>query len=308
MGNTPIPAEPTLAPAVSPTPIFTAAASEVPVPTPLPTEQRNYELCVSIASDSNGYGHVTFLVPFPGLENPPLAITYITPLWVPLQEHLNALGLGYLQVIDRSLSAGGLTIASANYRASEQYYFLRQDRCQFVVITPFYPDVAVDLASPQYYVDNLLLLIDEVTLASPDSRLLVLNFYQTQRADYTVLHTGRGLREERIAAFNMALEQACAADGRIGQYPQVTCIDIRPFFEGMGTSYLLGPTTYQAFQASLYRESGYTPVIEDYFRQYPDGVIIGDGIHLSQSGRDRLAERLALVLLDLIRRSGTGQP
>lgn len=290
---------PTLTPAVTSTPIPTVAEPTGSPPTPLPAAKRDYELCVSIASDSNGYGHVSFLVPDPDKAEPPVAITYIKPLAKPLQQHLDALGLSYLEVRDRSLSAGGLTIESANYLESGQYEALKRDRCKFVVITPFYPDVAVDLAPPGYYVENLEWLVQGLTAASPGSRLLVLNFYQTHRADFSVSNSGRGLREERIAAFNEALAQACRDPGSLGGVPQVRCVDIRPFFEDLDPAHVLGETSKADFEASLDRENGYTPLITDYFARYPDGTIVGDGIHMSLAGRDRLAARLAGLIMEM---------
>lgn len=290
---------PTITPAVTTTPIPTPAEPTRPVPTPLPAAERDYELCVSIASDSNGYGHVSFLVPDPDKPSPPVAITYITPIAVPLQQHLDALGLDYLEVRDQSLSAGGLTIESANYLESGQYAQLKRDRCKFVVITPFYPDVAVDLATPDYYVDNLEWLVQGITAASPGSRLLVLNYYQTHRADFSVSNSGRGLREERLQAFNDALAAACQSPGSLGGVPQVECVDIQPWFEDLDPAHVLGETTLEEFEASLHRENGYTVLITDYFDRHPDGTIIGDGIHLSPAGRDRLAEGVANMIFEL---------
>jgi lysophospholipase L1-like esterase len=294
---------PTLTPAITSTPLPTlviAVPGEDDTPaTPLPADQRDYELCVAIASDSNGYGHVTFQVPDPAQDPPPVAITYIKPLAVPLQAHLNAVGLDYLTVIDRSLSAGGLTIDSSNYLASDQLYRLKQDRCKFVVITPFYPDVAVDLSQPEDYITNLTYLIDDLTHSSPASRLLVLNFYQTDRADFTVSNSGRGLRPERIDTFNAALEATCSDENALGGNDQVTCIDVQPFFEDMASPHVLGATDYADYQASLDRVNGYTPIIDAYFAAHPDGELVGDGIHLSLAGRDRMAERLAAIINNL---------
>jgi hypothetical protein len=293
-GPTPT-AAPTLTPAITTTPLITAAAEITMVPSPLPTDQRNYELCVSIASDSNGYGHVTFQRPDTG----EVAITYITPVAVPFQAHLNALGLSYLTVIDRSLSAGGLTIASSNYLESDQFFRLKQDRCKFIVVTPFYPDIAVNLSRPQDYITNLNWLLDGITRSSPGSRILILNYYQTDRAEFTADNSGRGLNPERINAFNEALMEACTPDGIVGRYQQVTCIDVRPFFENMPSPHVLGETTHADYNAALYRTTSFTPVLDDYFAENPDGILIGDGIHLSLAGRDRLAEQLAGIIFDL---------
>ncbi len=282
---------PTVKPAVTATPIPRAVQSGA-VPSPVPTDQRTYELCVSIASDSNGYGHVTLQRPDTG----EVAITYIKPLAIPLQAHLDALGLNYLRVVDRSLSAGGLTIASSNYLDSDPFFHLKNDHCKFVVITPFYPDVAVNLSRPEDYVANLRWLLDAVTSTSPDSRVLLLNFYRTDRAEFTADNSGRGLSAQRITEFNDALAAACGSGGTVAAYAQVVCIDISAWFDDMGTTYLLKEMSQQQYRAALYQATGYTPILESYFETFPDGILTGDGIHLSLAGRDRLSANLAQVI------------
>jgi lysophospholipase L1-like esterase len=293
--------QPTLTPAVTATPLVTQVDLTFSPPSSLPADQRDYELCVSIASDSNGYGHVSFLIPEPEQDPDPVAITYITPLAKPLQAHLDAVGLDYLEVRDRSLSAGGLTIESANYLESDQLARLREDRCQFVVVTPFFPDVAVDLSRPEDYLTNMGYLVGHITRSSPASRILILNFYQANPAEFTISNMGRGVRPERIAAFNEALAASCADPNGLGGVEQVTCIDIQPFFEDMGMAHVLGETTREDFEAALDRENSYTAIVWDYFERHPDGTLVGDGIHLSLAGRDRLAERLAGIMLDMSR-------
>lgn len=285
---------PTLTPEITATPLPTSAVVST-IPTPIPTDQRRYDLCVNIASDSNGYGHVTFQRPDTG----EIAITYIKPLAVPLQDHLDALGLTYLHVIDRSLSAGGLTIASSNYLESDQYFKLKQDHCKFVIVTPFFPDVAVNLSRPEDYITNMNWLLLGITKSSPGSRMLILNYYQTDRADFTANNSGKGLTVDRLDAFNEALVSACSPGGTIAAYQQATCIDIRSFFEGMESPAVLGKTSLQDYEAALYQTNGFTHVLDDYFGKNPEGFLIGDGIHLSLAGRDRLAERLAQILFDL---------
>src|SRR5205809_5600073 len=61
--------------------------------------------CVGIASDSNGFGHVTFQIPTSG----DVGIIYVRPLWTVLAQELRTVGLEDLRVIDRSVSAAGLT-------------------------------------------------------------------------------------------------------------------------------------------------------------------------------------------------------
>src|SRR3954471_6459064 len=104
--------------------------------------------CVGLASDSNGYGHVTFQLGQGG----DVGIIFVQPLWVVLQNQLHEQGLDRLKVIDRSLSAGGLTSSEeTNYLASIPYGNLINDRCQFVIAGPFLPDVAAGSATPEQY-------------------------------------------------------------------------------------------------------------------------------------------------------------
>jgi lysophospholipase L1-like esterase len=253
---------------------------------------------VGIASDSNGFGHVTFKVP----EQPIPIITYLPPLAVPLRVHLDAAGLDWLEIADHSQSAAGLTVASSNYLEGGQLGLLRQARCMLNIITPFYPDVAVGLSAPEDYIRNLTQVVRYLEDDIPEGHILVLNFYQTDRSDFTANNSGFGLTPERIEAFNAALAEACQPEGRFGGAPQVTCVDIRPYFESFDdTAYVLKETTRTEFEAALYRSTARTPQIQAYFEENPDGVIMGDGIHLSLAGRDALARQLVDDILRTLR-------
>lgn len=285
---------PTVTPVVTPTVIPTATGTPQIIPSPLPADARDYELCVGIASDSNGYGHVTFQIPDPSIDNQ-VVILYVQPLAVPLRAHLDARGLDYLEVRDRSLSAAGLTTETSNYLESGQYAELREARCKFVVITPFIPDVAVNLVKPDVYVQNLGQLINGFVRSTPDSRLLVLNFYPTRRADFTANNSGLGVVPERLAQFNTALAEACKPDGVLGQLSQVVCVDISDLGDDVVVESLREPE----YRAVLYRTNVFNVVVDDYFERNPDGVLIGDGVHLNPAGRDRLAQRLADIIFEL---------
>ncbi len=276
--------------AITATPFPIAEVETIEAATPLPEDQRNYNLCVNIASDSNGFGHVTMQRP----DTEQIAITYITPLREPLRVHLDNNGLDYLDIRDHSVSAAGVTIASSNYLESGALTDLMGDRCKFTIVTPFYPDVAVNLSRPADYVENLEFLLNDIARSSPAGRILVLNFYDTDRAAFTADNNGRGLYQERLDAFNAALAEACA--DRYTAIEQVHCIDIRGFFDDMPSPYVLDTLTLEDFQAAQYQSTQFTPILEDYFEQNPDGTLIGDGIHLSLAGRDRLSERLAEVI------------
>src|SRR5689334_10709548 len=70
--------------------------------------------CVGIASDSNGFGHVTFQLP-PAPDGP-VGIIYVRPFDVILRPELDSIGLNYLAISNRSLTASSLTASErTNY-------------------------------------------------------------------------------------------------------------------------------------------------------------------------------------------------
>src|SRR5579871_4314446 len=76
--------------------------------------------CVGIASDSNGFGQVTFQLP-PEPDGD-VGIIFVRPLDVVLRPQLDARGLTDLAIMNRSLSAGSLTAAErTNYLKSSPY-------------------------------------------------------------------------------------------------------------------------------------------------------------------------------------------
>src|SRR5258708_27403817 len=80
--------------------------------------------CVGIASDSNGFGHVTFQLPPDG----DIGIIYVQPFDVALRAQLDLVGLNDMAVTNRSLSAGGLTASDrTNYLKSSPYGSLIAD-------------------------------------------------------------------------------------------------------------------------------------------------------------------------------------
>src|SRR5579859_6909225 len=126
--------------------------------------------CVGIASDSNGFGHVTFQLP-PAPDGA-VGIIYIRPFYTYLRADLDTLGLSDLSIADHSMTAAGLTASErTNYLSSTQYGGLIADRCRFVIIGPFIPDVAAAKATPQQYTAQLLPLVGGLLDKNPQARL-----------------------------------------------------------------------------------------------------------------------------------------
>jgi len=256
--------------------------------------------CVGIASDSNGEGHVTMQLP-PAADGTDgdIGIIFVRPLAVVLRTQLDALGLQDLTIADHSMTAAGLTASErTNYLKSSQYGGLIADRCRFIIVGPFIPDVAAGLATPEQYVDQLLPLVGGLIDKNPTARIFVLNHYQTAAAAFTLSNNGFGLTPDRIASFQARFTQICQPAGFLGRIPQVTCLDTQPLFDGMGLSYLLGETDQAHFLALVYRPTGFRPTVEGFFKDHPDGSVIGDGIHLSLAGRIRLMQRMAAIISD----------
>jgi hypothetical protein len=249
--------------------------------------------CVGIASDSNGFGHVTFEIPTTG----DIGIIYVRPLAIVLDAELHKLGLAKLRVQDHSLSAGGLTASGpTGYLASSPYGALIRDRCQFVIAGPFIPDIAAAKATPDNYINAANRLINGLIDQNPNGVIFFLNFYQTDRAQFTRTNNGFGLTPDRIQAFNDRIATACRAGGTLARYSQVICVNVQPMFAGMDTPYVLATATQEQYRILFYRNTGFMKQVDAYFTEHPDGQLIGDGIHLSYEGRVRLMQRMAQMI------------
>jgi hypothetical protein len=249
--------------------------------------------CIGIASDSNGYGQVTFQLPTTG----EIGIVFVRPLAVVLEDVLREAGLYTFKVSDRSLSASGVTATGRTaYLKSIPYGNLINDRCQYVIAGPFIPDIAANSATPRDYVLDMAQFVSGLVDKNPRGTIFILRHYQTARADFTKDNSGFGLTKEHIDQFNQAMIAGCASDGPLGRYPQVVCVDTQPFFEGMGQDYLLVGANAAQYHALVYRQTGFTPKVEDFFAHNADGVMIGDGIHLSLAGRYQMMRGVVALI------------
>jgi hypothetical protein len=251
--------------------------------------------CVGIASDSNGFGHVTFQLP-PAPDGP-VGIIYIRPFKVVLRQQLDALGLDYLAVRDHSVVANSLTASDrTNYLKSSAFGDMIRDRCKYAIVGPFIPDVAANKASPDNYMAQLIPMMGGLLKDNPTVTIYILSHYQTARADFTASNNGFGMRPERIDAFNDLFKQYCLPNRALGRIPQVVCVDTQKLFEGMGNDYILTGATRDEFKDIVYSNTGFRPTAEQFLEDNPNARLIGDGIHLSIPGRIRLMSRLAAMI------------
>lgn len=265
---------------------------------PTATAQTELNACVSLASDSNGFGHVTFQLPdedAAGAARGTAGIVYIQPIHVIMTRVFAEQGVT-LTVKDHSQVAANLTSTGRNsYMGNGFYGALLRDRCKFVVVTPFIPDVAVGKASPEQYRVALSYMLNEIRASAPGATIFALNFYQPKRAKFTENNSGFGLTPERINAFNAEIAASCTS-GTISKIAGVRCIATQPFFDGMSEPYTLVSANKAQYEAAFYKRTGFTASINSYFTAKPDGAITGDGIHLSIPGREQFARGVTALI------------
>lgn len=251
--------------------------------------------CVGIASDSNGFGHVTFQIP-PEPDGQ-VGIIYIQPFRVILRRELDALGLNELAIVDKSMVASGLTSGErTNYLKSGFYGDLIRARCKFAIVGPFLPDVAANKATPDNYMTQLIPLVGGLINDNPTITIFILGHYQTSRAEFTVSNNGFGMRPDRINEFIKAFKEDCQSDHPLGMIPQVVCVDTQKIFDGMTVPYVLKGANRAEFQKLIFGDTGFRPTVEDFLKNNPTARLIGDGLHLSLEGRIRLMGALAQMI------------
>jgi hypothetical protein len=251
--------------------------------------------CVGIASDSNGFGHVTFQIP-PEPDGQ-VGIIYIQPFRVILRKELDKLGLNHLAIVDKSMVASGLTSGErTNYLKSGFYGDLIRARCRFAIVGPFLPDVAVNKATAENYMVQLVPLVGGLVSDNPTITIFMLGHYQTSRAQFTASNNGFGMRPERINEFIKAFKDICKPDHQLGKIQQVVCVDTQKIFDGMKAPYVLKGANRQEFQRLVFGETGFRSTVEAFLKNNPTARLIGDGLHLSLEGRIQLMEALAQMI------------
>lgn len=289
------------------------ALRELPLLQPLQTPPVNetvpYQRCVSLVGDSVPYGDVVFLVPghgFPVVRTEPMSLV--------LSRHLAARGLGYLEVRDRSVAAAYLSDQVLQtrpdrkvYLQQPEYNMLLVDNCQFIVVMPWVNDMTIVRDNPyDTHVDILANFLQTLRTNNPHSHIVVLGYYYVQANNFVENFDTGWVLPERIAQYNNAIFTACQPFGRIGSLYNVTCLRTETLFENVNGAYTAQNFTQAEFYAIL---EGNTPPPESagmfdvYWRENPEGLVTGDGVHLSPLGKavivDAVIEALVWINPDL---------
>ena len=253
------------------------------------------DACVSVIGDSVPYGSVVYIVPGHGF-----GILRTDPFALVLGEALAARGLGHLEMRDRSAEAAFLSEVGKNpYAEMDAYTNLLEDNCRFTVIMPWINDLSVEREdNANAHITDLTQLIEDI--GSTDGDTLVLGFYHGQPSDFAREHAP-GYIAENIDAFNAALDDACAPDGAFADFENLTCMAVDPLFADAENAHVLLGATQAQVEELLYEPipADVAPFFEVFWRDNPDGEVIGDGVHLSDLGKKILAQALVDAFLSL---------
>ncbi len=287
---------PSATPTATRTPTPTPTATPSPTPTAIPRILLETQPCVALVGDSVTHGGVTYEVPRHGY-----IVALTDPLNVYLNQRLAAIGRGDLTALDRGASHTGISTANhPSYFRTEQYKQLLADNCRYTLIMPWLNDISPEIPVRQAarrHVQALARLIAELRDANPFGYIVVLDYYQGATSPFAARTWAYGFTPPNVEIFNAALRAACQ-DRTLNDSPLVSCAPISPAFEGMGIQHVIGLTTRNAFERSLISplRSEAREWLDAFYAEEPNGLLLGDGVHLSVAGKDALARYLAELI------------
>ncbi len=269
------------------TPISADKIAQIPIVNP----------CVSVTGDSIAHGGAVFEIPGQGYARAPMA-----PVSKFIEDKYREAGDKDMKAIDRSVSATGVSSNNhPSYLKAPEYDQLLNDRCKFTVIMPWINDLSPDTdteSAAQAHVAALTAMVKKLAERNPFGRILLLNYYQGAPTTFALTSFAKGFTVDHVGVFNRAIGAAC---GALGAIRQLTCIDSSAAFVSMGTSYVVGPTTQQELEAQLV--SSINPeeqaLLTYFFNTNPGGQVVGDGVHLNQTGKMAVAAYLVNLMRSL---------
>ncbi|MCC7447462.1 MAG: hypothetical protein IT324_08610 [Anaerolineae bacterium] len=247
--------------------------------------------CVAVVGDSVAHGDAVFEIPNTG---------FLQAQFLPVSGYINgqysSRGVSNIKVFNRSASAVGISSGKhPSYFSTFEYAQLLQDACQYVVIIPWINDLSsgndASAAAPAH-VAALARLAQDVSSKNANSKVFVVNYYNGSPAPFALNTFATGFTPGNIGAFNQQIGAACA--GGALALKQVVCVDANAIFGGMGGSHVIGPMNRDTYNQLLISppKPDQEALVNAYFNNNPGGQIIGDGVHLSASGKSQLAAYL----------------
>jgi hypothetical protein len=223
------------------------------------------DACIAVIGDSVAHGTAVVQVPgvgFPVIQTPTLAETL--DAFIPAQDY---------SVPATSLRDG--------YFETAQYQTVTATPCHHALIVPFMNDIA----TPETYAADLSRLIDSL----PVARVVLMGVHPIAPNALTDQIYDGAITPSAVARADAAIAPLCSSE-------RVQCW----FWPGWVPPQLM---VLQAVTQTTYERNGYRPfdpatadLLAVYWRDNPDGLIVGDGLHLSTQGKRIITLR---VMLDL---------
>ncbi len=297
---------PSATPTQTPSPTPTSTATPIPPtstpvpPTPTLKPTRRFvptstsSQCVDVVGDSVAHGDAVFEIPQTGYAKAQLA-----PISAYMQYQYGQRGLKNVKVLNRSVSATGISAGNyPSYFGTVEYATLLQDKCRYVVIIPWINDLSSGIdagTAAGNHVAALGRLVQALVQADSGGKILVVNYYQGSAAPFALGSFASGFTPGNIAAFNQQIAAACA--GGALALGQVACVDSNAALGGLGLAQVIGPTSLQDLQNGLAvpLSPDEQNMVNFYFSAHPDGMLVGDGVHLSGVGKAALANYLVQI-------------
>lgn len=252
-----------------------------------------------MVGDSVTHGGITYEIPDTGY-----IVGFTHPDAEFVNQQLQANNINNLVAYDRGASNTGINSTNhPSYFKSQAYFNLLSDHCKFTVIMPWYNDITPTIdqadAAPQH-VRAIIGLVRTLVAENPAGRILILNYFQGNVAPFAAETWAQGFTEVNRELYNTQIQLSCD-QGSLKNIPQVSCYNTDDAFAGMGSSYVIGTIGHDELMRNLVQplsdlQQGW---IDEYFAQYPNGQLQGDGIHLNSSGKIALANFIIKIIQSL---------
>lgn len=235
--------------------------------------------CIAIMGDSLPEG--TFVAQIPGVAVTVLQSRQIASI---LDDALQARDLIHYGIYDLSLAASAIIDPDAEaYLTSREYLFGRELNCRFTVVFPFLNDL--------YHADNfntgitdyqagLNDLLEGIRSNSPDSRIILMNFYHTTLVGVGNETYGADVSVAHVTGMNAVHNSFCDSDAVI------YCLPLDELFVPI-EDYVVRRITADNYQTFSYRpvNPDDAVTIDSHWVNNASAVIFGDGLHLNPDGQ-----------------------
>jgi lysophospholipase L1-like esterase len=255
--------------------------------------------CVVVVGDSVAHGGMVFEIPATGYVH-----GTSSPLSQFVDQELKKAGLTDLRGVDRAVSNTGISSRNHySYFRTASYQNLLTDHCKYTIMLPWVNDITSDwpasYAAP-HHVAALVRFVGELADGNPGGRILVLNYYRPVLAPFALQTWARGFIPENIDAYNHEIELSCQY-GTFSKLPQVVCIHMNDAFTEMGDDYVIAWASRDELNTDLIYPipDDQKALLQQYYEVHPDGLVLGDGVHLSTMGKSALAAYLVSVIRSL---------